>query len=62
MIFGDLDYELDKAEMFLLVFLTYISIHNNILRAKENTIRCGLYWLFMKELKTWGERAYFAIS
>lgn len=60
--FRDPDYELDRAEMFLLVFLTCITIHNNILRAKENTIRCGLYWLFMKELKTFGESAYFAIS
>lgn len=58
--FRDSDYELDRAEMFLLIFLTCITIH--ILRPKENTMRCGLYWLFMKELKTLGERAYFAIS
>lgn len=62
--FRDLDYELDIAEMsFLcLFFLACTTIHNIILRAKENTIRGGLYCLFMKELKSLGERACFAIS
>lgn len=60
--FRDPDYELDRAEMFFFVFLTCITIHNNIFRIKENTIRCGLYWLFVKELKTFEERTYSAVS
>lgn len=62
--FRDVDYELDRVEMsFLCLFLlACTTIHNIILRAKENTIRGGLYHLFMKELKSLGETACFGIS